>query len=99
MKKLLMLLVCFGIISADNYFVDNFLKYSTFYASYSLNSPLKTNTQFAFTGDGIVDISEEIEYDYNSYPQDESQISKEIKMLQEQQFRRNSTDVFESLMT
>ena len=41
----------------------------------------------------------EIEYDYNSYPQDESQISKEIKMLQEQQFRRNSTDVFESLMT
>ncbi len=41
----------------------------------------------------------EIEYDYNSYPQDESQITKEIKMLQEQQFRRNRTDVFESLMT
>ena len=64
MKKLLMLLICASVLSAGNYFVDNFLKYSTFYASYSLNSPLKTNSQFEFTGDGIVDISKEIEYDY-----------------------------------
>lgn len=41
----------------------------------------------------------ENKYDYNVYPQDESQIAKEIKLLQEQQFRRNSTDIFESLMT
>ena len=43
MKKLLInLLVTFGVLFADeggNYFVDNFLKYSTFYASVSLNSP------------------------------------------------------------
>ena len=68
MKKFLVsLLITAGLFAQEtsNYFVDNFLKYSTFYAGFSVNSPLKTNTQFEFTGDGIVDVSEEIEYDYN----------------------------------
>ena len=50
MKKLLMsLLVTFGVLFADeggNYFVDNFLKYSTFYASVSLNSPFVPSSQW-----------------------------------------------------
>ena len=32
------------------------------------------------------------------YLKDDSKIANEIRLLQEQQFRRNSTDVFESLM-
>ena len=51
MKKLLMsLLVTFGILFANeeggNYFVDNFLKYSTFYTSVSLNSPFVTESEW-----------------------------------------------------
>ena len=49
MKKfLLTLLIAAGFAAegTSNYFVDNFLKYSTFYGGFSLNSPLKTNTQF-----------------------------------------------------
>jgi len=41
----------------------------------------------------------ENEYDYNTYPQDDSKIANEISLLQEHQFRRNSTAIFESLMT
>jgi len=38
-------------------------------------------------------------YDYNTYPKDDSKIANEIKLLQEHQFRRNSTDIFESFLT
>ena len=41
----------------------------------------------------------ENKYDYATYPKDDSKIANEIRLLQEQQFRRNSTDIFESLMT
>ena len=41
----------------------------------------------------------ENKYDYNAYPKDDSKIANEIKLLQEHQFRRNSTDILESLMT
>ena len=42
MKKLLSILLTTAILFAEegsNYFMDNFLKYSTFYTSVSLNSP------------------------------------------------------------
>ena len=42
MKKLLSILLTSAILFAEegsNYFMDNFLKYSTFYTSVSLNSP------------------------------------------------------------
>lgn len=41
----------------------------------------------------------ENKYNYDTYPKDDSKIANEIRLLQEQQFRRNSTDIFESLMT
>lgn len=41
----------------------------------------------------------ENKYDYNAYPKDDSKIANEIRLLQEHQFRRNSTDILESLMT
>ena len=48
MKKfILTLLVITGLFAEDksNYFVDNFLKYSTFYTSISLNSPFVAQSQ------------------------------------------------------
>ena len=47
------------------YFEENFLKYSTFYGSSSISSPLKTGSQWELTSNGIEDITEEILYDYN----------------------------------
>ena len=41
----------------------------------------------------------ENKYDYNTYPKDDSKIANEIRLLQEHQFRRNSTDIFESFLT
>ena len=41
----------------------------------------------------------ENKYDYSTYPKDNSKIAKELKLLQEHQFRRNSTYIFESLIT
>ena len=41
----------------------------------------------------------ENKYDYNAYPKDDSKIANEIRLLQEHQFRRNSTDIFESFLT
>lgn len=38
------------------------------------------------------------EYKYSTYPKDESQIAKDIRMLQEQQFRKKGIDIFESLL-
>ena len=52
MKKLLMsLLVTISVLSANeeggNYFIDNFLKYSTFYTSVSLNAPFEVKLKNA----------------------------------------------------
>ena len=49
MKKLLMsLLLTISVLSANeeggNYFIDNFLKYSTFYTSVSLNAPFEVKS-------------------------------------------------------
>ena len=49
MKKLLLtLLITMGLSSEtnSNYFVDNFLKYSTFYTSVSLNAPFEVKSQW-----------------------------------------------------
>ena len=72
MKKLLIsLLVTFGILFANeeggNYFVDNFLKYSTFYTSVSLNSPFVTESEWEVNvQDGtFVETTKENELAYN----------------------------------
>lgn len=41
----------------------------------------------------------EINYNDSDYLKDNSKIANEIKLLQEHQFRRNSTDIFESFLT
>tara|TARA_R100000458_G_scaffold59944_2_gene73060 strand:- start:4255 stop:5322 length:1068 start_codon:yes stop_codon:yes gene_type:complete len=70
MRKWL-LLILVGLIftqeaeKKNNYFVDNFLKYSTFYASFSVTSPLKSANQFEFTGVDIQEVTQEIEYNFN----------------------------------
>ena len=49
MKKLLLTLLATTILCGEggsNYFVDNFLKYSTFYTSVSLNSPFVPQSQW-----------------------------------------------------
>ena len=49
MKKLLSILLTTAILlgsEGSNYFVDNFLKYSTFYTSVSLNSPFVPTSQW-----------------------------------------------------
>jgi len=72
MKKLLMsLLVTFGILFANddggNYFVDNFLKYSTFYTSVSLNSPFVPQSQWEVDVENgtFVETTKENELGYN----------------------------------
>ena len=49
MKKLLSILLTTAILCGEegsNYFVDNFLKYSTFYTSVSLNSPFVAQSKW-----------------------------------------------------
>ena len=49
MNKLLSILLTTTILFAEegsNYFVDNFLKYSTFYTSVSLNAPFEVKSQW-----------------------------------------------------
>jgi len=41
----------------------------------------------------------DINYDEDKYLKDDSKIAKELKILQEHQFRRNSNNIFESLAT
>ena len=52
MKKLLALVLTIGFLFAEedggNYFVDNFLKYSTFYSSISLQAPFEPQQKFDF---------------------------------------------------
>ena len=72
MKKLLVLLLTLGILFSQeeeksNYFVDNFLKYSTFYTSVSVESPFTPKQKFAVNTDEgtFEETTEEIEGSYN----------------------------------
>jgi len=70
MNKLLSILLTTAILFANegsNYFVDNFLKYSTFYTSVSLNSPFEPKQEFDFDQDlgTFVETTEEVEGSYN----------------------------------
>ena len=70
MKKLLSILLVTAILFAEessNYFVDNFLKYSTFYTSVSLNSPFTPAQKFAVDIENgtFVETTEETELSYN----------------------------------
>ena len=71
MKKLLVLLITIGTLfsndNGSNYFVDNFLKYSTFYTSVSIESPFAPKQKFAVDTDAgtFVETTEEIEGSYN----------------------------------
>ena len=70
MKKLfLTLLLTMGLAeeSNSNYFVDNFLKYSTFYTSVSLNAPFEVQSQWEVDVDNgtFVETTKENELEYN----------------------------------
>jgi len=70
MRKLLSILLTTAILlgsEGSNYFVDNFLKYSTFYTSVSLASPFEPKQQFDFNQDlgTFVETTEEVEGSYN----------------------------------
>ena len=72
MKKLLLLLFTISTLFGNeedggNYFVDNFLKYSTFYTSVSLESPFAPKQKFSVnTGEGTFEeVTEQIEDSYN----------------------------------
>ena len=70
MKKLLSILLMTTILfgnEGSNYFVDNFLKYSTFYTSVSLASPFTPAQKFDFNQESgtFVETTEEVEGSYN----------------------------------
>ena len=71
MKKLLSILlttaILFGGEEGSNYFVDNFLKYSTFYTSVSLESPYVTTSQWEVDVENgtFVETTKENELAYN----------------------------------
>ena len=70
MKKLFLILFTMSMLFANdksNYFVDNFLKYSTFYTSVSVQSPFEPKQEFDFNQDlgTFVETTEEVEGSYN----------------------------------
>ena len=70
MKKLLSILLTAAILCGNeggNYFVDNFLKYSTFYTSVSVNSPFVAQSQWDVDVDNgtFVETTKENELAYN----------------------------------
>ena len=70
MTKLLSILLTAAILlgnEGSNYFVDNFLKYSTFYTSVSLASPFTPAQKFDFDQESgtFVETTEEVEGSYN----------------------------------
>ena len=70
MNKLLSILLTTTILFANegsNYFVDNFLKYSTFYASVSLNAPFEVQSKWEVDIDNgtFVETTKENELEYN----------------------------------
>jgi len=70
MKKLLSILLTSAILFAEegsNYFVDNFLKYSTFYTSVSLNSPFVPQSKWEVDviNGTFVETTKENELGYN----------------------------------
>jgi len=70
MKKLLSILLTTAILFANegsNYFVDNFLKYSTFYTSVSVNSPFVAQSKWDVDVDNgtFVETTKENELAYN----------------------------------
>ena len=72
------------------------IKLTTITRDFVSNLPREVSTQIS---KDTLDFLTEIEYDESKYLKDDSKIARELQLLQEQQFRRNSTDVFESLMT
>ena len=70
MKKLLSILLTTTILFAEegsNYFMDNFLKYSTFYTSVSLNAPFEAQSQWDVDVDNgtFIETTKENELAYN----------------------------------
>ena len=70
MKKLFLILFTMSMLFTNdksNYFVDNFLKYSTFYTSVSIQSPFEPKQEFDFNQDlgTFVETTEEVEGWYN----------------------------------
>ena len=70
MNRLLILLISFCVLLGEeksNYFMDNFLKYSTFYTSVSLNSPFVPSSTWEVDTEAgtFVETTKENELSYN----------------------------------
>ena len=63
--KLLLILVLF-INTASSQTLENFFKYSTFYASSTMNTPFMEREDYIAVDKGYVDITEINDYDYNT---------------------------------
>ena len=61
--KILCVLIITSMLSGGVF--DSFIKYSTFYASGNVSSPLAAQQNLSFTGSDIEDEIIEVEYDYN----------------------------------
>jgi len=66
MKKIILSLLTIALLNGQgtNYFVDNFLKFSTAYGSFSLSSPYQNDQSFEFSNGQVSDDTEEFEFNY-----------------------------------
>jgi hypothetical protein len=75
--------------------LNNEINMTTITRDFVSNLPKEISSQI--TRDTLNFLNEN-EYEYSTYLKDDSKIAEEIKLLQEHQFRRNSTDIFESFL-
>jgi hypothetical protein len=75
--------------------LNNEINMTTITRDFVTNLPKEISSQI--TRDTLNFLNEN-EYEYSTYLKDDSKIAEEIKLLQEHQFRRNSTDIFESFL-
>jgi len=75
--------------------LNNEINRTTITRDFVSNLPKEISSQI--TRDTLTFLNQN-EYEYSTYPKDNSKVAEEIKLLQEHQFRRNSTDIFESFL-
>ena len=76
--------------------LNNEINKTTITRDFVSNLPKEISSQIS---KDTLNFLNEINYNDSDYLKDDSKIAKELKLLQEHQFRRNSTDIFESLLT
>ena len=76
--------------------LNNEINKTTITRDFVSNLPKEISSQIS---KDTLNFLNEINYNDSDYLKDNSKIANEIKLLQEHQFRRNSTDIFESFLT